>query len=98
MKVNRKMIGGLILLGFVLSACTGGAAPEPGDLVDAQAQREGASVEQPGTQSESPDELDADSASEPEVREPRQGLAATDPSTVVLASGEPQIVEFFAFW
>jgi len=26
------------------------------------------------------------------------GLEATDPSTVVLASGKPQLVEFFAFW
>ena len=29
---------------------------------------------------------------------PRPGLAATDPSTVMLASGQPQLVEFFAFW
>ena len=26
------------------------------------------------------------------------GLEATNPSTVVLASGKPQLVEFFAFW
>jgi predicted small secreted protein len=29
---------------------------------------------------------------------PRVGLVATDPSTVSLASGEIQLVEFFAFW
>jgi hypothetical protein len=29
---------------------------------------------------------------------PRAGLVATDPSTVNLASGEIQLVEFFAFW
>jgi hypothetical protein len=29
---------------------------------------------------------------------PRTGLESTDPSTVALASGEPQLVEFFAFW
>jgi len=29
---------------------------------------------------------------------PRSGLVATDPSTVTLASGEIQLVEFFAFW
>jgi outer membrane biosynthesis protein TonB len=28
----------------------------------------------------------------------KQGLEATDPSTVQLASGEVQLVEFFAFW
>jgi hypothetical protein len=29
---------------------------------------------------------------------PRAGLESTDPSTVALASGETQLVEFFAFW
>lgn len=29
---------------------------------------------------------------------PRAGLEATDPETVVLASGDIQLVEFFAFW
>ena len=29
---------------------------------------------------------------------PRAGLTATDPSVVKLASGEIQLVEFFAFW
>lgn len=28
----------------------------------------------------------------------RMGLHATDPSTVALAQGRPQLVEFFAFW
>jgi hypothetical protein len=28
----------------------------------------------------------------------RRGLHATDPGSVVLASGRPQLVEFFAFW
>jgi hypothetical protein len=39
----------------------------------------------------------------PEETQPSQpvvktGLEATDPSTVQLASGKPQLVEFFAFW
>ncbi len=29
---------------------------------------------------------------------PKQGLAATDPTTIDLASGKPMLVEFFAFW
>jgi hypothetical protein len=33
-----------------------------------------------------------------ETRTPRLELAATDPSTVSLAAGRPQLVEFFAFW
>jgi hypothetical protein len=28
----------------------------------------------------------------------KSALEATDPATVQLASGEPQLVEFFAFW
>jgi hypothetical protein len=28
----------------------------------------------------------------------KTGLVATDPSSVVLATGTPQLVEFFAFW
>ena len=28
----------------------------------------------------------------------KTGLEATDPASVVLASGKPQLVEFFAFW
>jgi hypothetical protein len=50
----------------------------------------------------------ATSASEaypgPEVRETepappaKAGLEATDPSSVELASGGPQLIEFFAFW
>ena len=35
---------------------------------------------------------------EPLVPTPREGLEATDPSTVVLGSGKPTFVEFFAFW
>ncbi len=33
-----------------------------------------------------------------ETRAPRLNLEATDPSTVSLAAGKPQLVEFFAFW
>jgi hypothetical protein len=29
---------------------------------------------------------------------PKTGLEATHPSTVVLAAGKPQLIEFFAFW
>jgi hypothetical protein len=29
---------------------------------------------------------------------PRTELAASDPDSVVLAAGQPQLVEFFAFW
>lgn len=43
---------------------------------------------------------DSDQAQEPVAPppEPKAGLEATDPSTVMLASGSPQLVEFFAYW
>lgn len=51
---------------------------------------------------ESQEEPTIDSATapvtEPLVPTPREGLEATDPSAVVLASGKPTFVEFFAFW
>lgn len=34
----------------------------------------------------------------PTAPEPRGELAATDPAGVDLKSGEPQLIEFFAFW
>jgi hypothetical protein len=39
-------------------------------------------------------------ATSPPERTPtvREGLQATDPGSVVLASGRPQLIEFFAFW
>jgi hypothetical protein len=32
------------------------------------------------------------------TKTPRLHLEATDPATVSLAAGKPQLVEFFAFW
>ena len=65
------------------------AAPESAQEAAAQAPPTGA-----------PEESEAQS---PTVElttpvEVRQGLAATDPATVDLASGSPTLVEFFAFW
>ena len=42
---------------------------------------------------------DGSTGNDPEVQPPvKTGLEATDPSTVTLASGGLQFVEFFAFW
>jgi hypothetical protein len=43
--------------------------------------------------------MDEPSSSGPEPTPTlRVGLQATDPQTVVLGSGKPQLVEFFAYW
>jgi uncharacterized lipoprotein YajG len=36
--------------------------------------------------------------SSPAKPTPRAAMQATDPATVQLAAGKPQLVEFFAFW
>lgn len=40
----------------------------------------------------------AQNAAATAARQPRLALEASDPATVSLAAGQPQLVEFFAFW
>jgi hypothetical protein len=47
------------------------------------------------TETAVPTEEPTEAASPPP---PRDEIIATDPTTVALASGEVQLVEFFAFW
>jgi hypothetical protein len=89
-RMRRKssiLLGVVALLTVILAACTGVTAPDEVLLPDAPSADDSVIG---GDQSEA--------VGEPEVKQPRVGLEATDPSTVVLASGEPQIVEFFAYW
>lgn len=100
----RKLLG-LTAVGWILlAACQAGqtadvaepALPAPRQPTvasdDALAQ-----VAEPTDQPvpESPDLAAPEPAAPIQVR---TGLAATDPSTVDLASGTPTLVEFFAFW
>jgi hypothetical protein len=82
---------------IVLSACTGGAITEVDPPTETPAEAQMESVDDTAPQAEDPAAVPTitDAAS---PRVPRGGLEATDPATVVLASGQPQIVEFFAFW
>ena len=109
MKRNRiYLIGVLFLLVMGMTACKPGAVMDEGALPEAMAVEESASERDAGPQVEQPDKADepeeaeqSDTAkveAEAEAKQPREDLEATDPSTVVLASGQPQIVEFFAFW
>ena len=47
---------------------------------------------------EAPAEPTAESLEQPAPPPIKEGLVATEPQTVSLASGGPQLVEFFAFW
>jgi hypothetical protein len=78
---------------FALSACTTTADFAPPQEPSAPDAAESGPVVE-----EQPQEEAQPAAEEPLPRVPREGLEATDPTTVVLASGQPQLVEFFAFW
>ncbi len=103
--MTRKTFLTLGLLAvFILSACTPSvsaptATPESGEMPVATHVEEAAP-----TQEEAPAEEGAMATEEP-VEEAMamptsrgSQLVATDPETVNLTSGQPQLIEFFAFW
>lgn len=110
--MNRKTLLTLgLLAAFLLAACTptvSAPAPVPdnGAMDDTAAPptEESAPVQEEAPTA-APAPTDAPAEAEPTAEEPvavatSRGaqLVATDPNTVNLASGEPQLIEFFAFW
>jgi len=98
--LTRKTLLTLGLLAvFMLSACTPTAsAPASDSGVEPTA----APLQE---EAPAPAATEAPVESEPVAVEPMgvptsrgSQLVATDPNTVNLASGEPQLIEFFAFW
>ncbi len=108
--MNRKTLLTLgLLIVFMLSACIPATpAPEPPpEVAPAETTQEEAPPVPAATEAEAPaaapTEAEApaeESAEEPvAVATPRgNDLHATDPGTVNVASGKPQLIEFFAFW
>lgn len=87
-----------LLVLLVLGGCSSAieAAPTPTPVVPI-------SKEEPAAAQAPAEEDTAAIATEEERVEavkpaPKQGLVATDPTDVYLATGEPVLVEFFAFW
>lgn len=77
-----------------------GALTEPPVVtveVAAEAVTEAPAVTEAATEATAATEVSA-VAAPTSTRAPRLELEATDPSTVSLAAGKPQLVEFFAFW
>ena len=99
MKKNTLSLVGLIaLLAMLLSACSGAQAPAI-IVEDAQVGDSADITQDPGPIAEDAGDPEVgENEPEPEVRVPRPNLEATDPASVVLAAGQPQLVEFFAFW
>jgi hypothetical protein len=103
MKPSRLLLLIMALLGLVLGAgCSGASVPTqlPEPVVELQPEPTEAIVVEEEQKIETaplPTEVViAPPASEPPVA--KTGLEATDPTTVVFASGKPTLVEFFAFW
>ncbi len=103
----------LAIATFMVTACNTGGSPvdapdsasaEQGsqDAVPVPDDDAGDDLADDAASSEGEDQpdMDLDEAAEPIAPppEPKAGLEATDPSTVMLASGSPQLVEFFAYW
>lgn len=107
MKKHTRLIGVIsILLVFGLSACVGNTGEQPAAPQE-NIQPTDTEAVIPTETNEPSQELTATTekeSSQPEETESeekptaRVGLQATDPETVKLASGEIQLVEFFAFW
>lgn len=110
--MNRKTLLTLgLLAAFMLVACTPTvSAPAPategGAMDDHAAPTTDESVPmQADAPTAAPAATEAPAESQPAADEPvamptsrGSQLMATDPSTVNLTSGEPQLIEFFAFW
>jgi hypothetical protein len=81
-KTSFRMLRFWLLLAGILSACAGKPSSQ-------------STITQASPQPSSGASTTGISAPTPTVR---KELHATDPSTVSLVSGQPQLVEFFAFW
>lgn len=106
--MNRSVLLTLGLLGvLILSACTPTtSAPLPAETVAPQP-----ATQEPAVPEPLPSEVsevvpttipvETEPPTEEVVIQPTSRgdeLEATDPTTVNIANGEPQLIEFFAFW
>lgn len=98
--VHKRLFLVVLVLALVLSGCNA--------IVDGEAP---AAAEEVAQATEAPEPTptameEATSTPEPDPTEVAIGpppafseeMKATDPTTVVLGAGHPQVVEFFAFW
>ncbi|MCY3990063.1 MAG: hypothetical protein OXF50_02410 [Caldilineaceae bacterium] len=100
--VHRRLTLVVIVLALVLSGCsaiTGDEAPAAGageEVAQAtEAPEPTATVVEEPTSTPEPEPTEVAIGPPPAFRE---DLQATDPATVVLGAGTPQVVELFAFW
>ena len=108
-RIHRKLILLFVVMVLALAGCNpvgGDGAPAGGDEQAVQA-TEAPAAEPTATAMEEPTAApEPTSTPEPEPTEValepppafREEIIATDPQTVVLGQGQPQVIEFFAFW
>ena len=104
-KANIIVLGIVILAGLLLGACTGSSQQvdrEP--YVDTPPLQQDADIDAPVENVEvsegegAPSPVPPESAPADAKPTSRPELSATDPLTVNLATGNPQLFWFFAFW
>jgi hypothetical protein len=97
----RKILVLTILVSVLLSACAAAANPAPGLPTPTGA---AGPTRTTGLSSAPPTSAPGEAAALPDTPAPAPTVAVktdftpTDPTTVNLAAGKPQFVEFFAFW
>ena len=94
--VHRQLTLVVIVLALVLSGCNAVSGDDPPAAAGEEAAQatEAPAVEEP-TSTPEPEPTEVAIGPPPAFREE---LQATDPATVVLGAGTPQVVELFAFW
>ena len=89
----------ITLMALLLAACSGPPAQAVENTPAAPTVAAASAVTEPPVVTEAVAATEMSTAAAPTAtRAPRLELEATDPSTVSLAAGKPQLVEFFAFW
>ncbi len=104
-KANFIVLGIVVLAGLLLAACTRPSQEVDRDpYIDTPPLQQDVDEDTPVENVEvsegeaAPTSVPPESAPANVKPTPRPELSATEPSTVNLASGRPQLVEFFAFW
>lgn len=100
-KLRRQLVPLLVLLALALSGCSASSGDDGSAAGGEQAAQ---ATEQPAAEPTATAE--PTSTPEPEPTEVaigpppafREEIIATDPQTVALGQGHPQVIEFFAFW
>lgn len=101
----RKIIFLTLVLVLALTACgpetqssESASGPVATNAAPATSMPTDVPAEPAATEAASATQAELSTEAPPVTVTPRAEMEATNPGTVVLASGQPQLIEFFAFW